>query len=94
MKTIRALEVIPVHVLHRPRLAQAAVISAACAALAVVLTLLLASTLNNLGSTSRFASPAATPTSVRSVSAQPGWNLSPLTSLLRSRVIVPWLAGS
>ena len=35
------------HVLHRPHLPHAAAITAACAALAVVLTLLLAGTLND-----------------------------------------------
>ena len=92
MTTIRALEVIPVHVLHRPHVAHAAVIAAACAALAVVLALLLADTLNDFGSTSRFASPDAAPISVRSLSTQPGWNLNPFTSLLRRPVATPWSA--
>ncbi|HEY2436977.1 MAG TPA: hypothetical protein VGH93_07335 [Solirubrobacteraceae bacterium] len=92
MKTIRALEVIPVHVLHRPHLAHAAAIAAACAALAVLLTLLLAETVNDLGSTSTFGSPAAAPTSVRSRLTEPGWNLNPFTSLLRSAAPIPWSA--
>ena len=80
------------HVLHRPHLTHAAAITAACAALAVVLTLLLAGTLNDFGST--VGSPAAAPASVRATSTEPGWNVSPFTSLLRSPVPVPWSAGS
>ncbi|MFZ1992727.1 MAG: hypothetical protein WAU75_01350 [Solirubrobacteraceae bacterium] len=90
----RQLEVIPVHVLHRPHLPHAAAITAACAAVAVALTLLLAGTLNDFGSFSASGAPAATPVSVRSISSEPGWNRSPLTSLLRSPVPVPWRAGS
>ena len=45
------------HVLHRPHLPHAATIAAACAALAIVLTLLLAGTLNDLTSTSAGGSP-------------------------------------
>ena len=81
------------HVLHRPDLPHAATIAAACAALAIVLTLLLAGTLNDLTSTSAGGSPTATPTPVRSTSTGAGWNLSPFTSLSRSPVRVPWTAG-
>ena len=45
------------HVLHRPHLLHAVAITAACAALAIVLTLLLAGTLNDLTSTSASGSP-------------------------------------
>ena len=82
------------HVLDRPDLAHAAAITAACVALAVVLTLLFAGTLNDLGSISASASAAAAPASVRSTATEPGWRLSPFTSLLRSSVPVPWSAGS
>lgn len=82
------------HVLHRPHFAHAATITAACAALAVVLTLLFAGTLSDYGSSSPSGSPAATPATVRATSTEPGWRLSPFTSLLRSRVPVPWSAGS
>ena len=82
------------HVVHRPHLPHAAAITAACAALAVVLTLLFAGTLNDLGSISASVSPAAAPASVRSTSTEPGWNVSPFTSLLRSPVPVAWSAGS
>lgn len=82
------------HVLHRPDLPHAAAITAACAALAIVLTLLLVGTLNGFGSLSASFSPAAAPASVRATSTEPGWNLSPFTSLLRSPVPVPWSAGS
>jgi hypothetical protein len=90
---IRQLEVIPVHVLHRPHLPHAATIAAACAALAIVLTLLLAGTLNDLTSTSASGSPTATPIPVQSTSTGAAWNLSPFTSLSRSSVRVPWMAG-
>jgi hypothetical protein len=88
------LEVIPVHVLHRPHLPHAATIAAAYAALAIVLTLLLAGTLKDLTSTSASGSPTATPTRVQSISTGARWSLSPFTSLLRSPVRVPWTAGS
>jgi hypothetical protein len=85
--------VTPVHVLHRPYLPHAATIAAACAALAIVLTLLLAGALNDLTSTSAGGSPIATPTPVQSTSTGAGWNRSPFTSLLRSPVRVSWTAG-
>lgn len=78
------------HVLHRSHLPHAAAITAVCAALAVILTLLLAGTLNDFGSSSTSGSPAATPVNVRSTSTQPGWSHSPFTSLLRSPVPVRW----
>ena len=81
------------HVLHRPHLTHAAAITAACAALAVLLTLLLAGTLNDFGSTVS-GSPAGAPAGVRSTSTEAGWNVSPFTSLLRSPVPAPWSAGS
>jgi len=83
-----------VHVLHRPHLLPAAAIAAACAALTIVLALLLAGTLNDLTSTSTGGSPTPTPSRVQSTSTRSGWNLSPLTSLLRWPVRVPWTAGS
>jgi hypothetical protein len=83
-----------VHVLHRPRLPHAAAITAACAVVALALTLLLAGTLNDLQSSSASGSPAAAPLSVRATSTEPGWNRGPFTSLLRSPVRVPWPAGS
>ena len=67
--------------------------AAVCAALAVVLTLLLAGTLNDLASTSTGSSPSATRTPLQSTSTSAAWNLSPFTSLLRSPVRVPWTAG-
>ena len=82
------------HVLDRPHLLHAAAITAACAALAIVLTLLLAGTLNDLTSTSASGSPTPTPSRVHSTSTRAGWNLSPFTSLLRAPVRVPWTAGS
>lgn len=82
------------HVLHRPHLPHAAAITAACAVLALVLTLLLAGTLNDFGSTSASGSPVARPVSVRLPSTEPGWNRSLFTSLLGSPVRVPWAAGS
>lgn len=81
------------HVLHRPHFPHAAAVTAACAALAVVLTLLLAGTLNDFASTVS-GSPAAAPAGVRSTSTEPGWRLSPFTSLLRAPLPVPWSSGS
>ena len=81
------------HVLHRPHLPHAATITAACATLAIVLTLLLAGTLTDLTSLSAGGSPTAAPTPVQSTSTSAGWNLSPFTRLLRSPVRVPWTMG-
>ena len=81
------------HVLHRPHLPHAATIAAACAGLAIVLTLLLAGGLNDLTFTSAGGSPTATTARVQSTWTGAGWNLSPFTSLLRSPVRVPWTAG-
>jgi hypothetical protein len=88
------LEVIPVHVLDRRHLPPAATIAAAGAALAIVLTLMLAGTLHDLTSTSASGAPTATPTPAQATSTGAGWNLSPFTSLLRSPVRVPWTAAS
>ena len=82
------------HVLHRLHLPHAATIAAACAALAIALTLLLAETLNDLTSTSSGGSPTPTSTPVQWTSTGARWSLSPFTSLLRSPVRVPWTAGS
>lgn len=82
------------HVLRRPHFPHAATITAAGAALAVVLTLLFAGALGDFGSSPSSGSPAATPASVRAASTEPGWNVRPFTSLLRSPVPVPWSAGS
>jgi hypothetical protein len=90
---IRQLEVIPVHVLHRPHLPHTATIAAACAALAIALTLLLAGTLNDLTSPSAGGSPTATPAPVQSTRTGARWNLNPFTSLLRSPVRAPWTAS-
>ena len=81
------------HVLHPPHLLHAATIAAAWAALAFALTLLLASTLNDLTSTSTSGSLTAIPTPVQSTSTGAGWNLNPFTNLLRSPVRAPWTAG-
>jgi len=81
-----------VHVLHRPHLPHAATIAAACAALAIAFTLLLAGTLNDLASTSAGGSPIASPTAGQSSWTGAGWNLNPFTSLLRSPVRAPWIA--
>ena len=82
------------HVLRRPHLPHAAAITVADVALAVVLTLLFAGTLNDFGSISPSRSPAPARAGGRSTSTEPGWNLTPFTSLLRSPVRVPWAAGS
>jgi hypothetical protein len=83
-----------VHVLRRPHLPHVAAITAACAALALALTLLLAASLNDFGSISASRAPAATPLGVRAMSTGPGWSRSPFTGLLRSPVRIPWAAGS
>ena len=82
------------HVLHRPHFPHAVAITAACAALAVVLTLLLAGTLNDVWSSSASGFPAAAPASAKVTSTEPGWRMSPFTGLLRSPVPMPWAAGS
>jgi hypothetical protein len=82
-----------VHVLHRPHLPHAAPIAAACAALAIALTLLLARALNDLTSASAGGSPTGTPAPVQSTPTGAGWNLNPLTNLLRSPVRAPWTVG-
>jgi hypothetical protein len=90
---IRQLEVIPVHVLHRPHASRAITVTVIAAVLAIVLSLALAPRLNDLTSTSASGSPTATPPPVQSTSTGAGWNLNPFTSLLRSPVRVPWTAG-
>jgi hypothetical protein len=69
-------------------------IGAACAALALVLTLLVAGTLNDVWSVSTSGSPPAASPGVRATSTQPGWNLRPLTHLLRAPVGSVWSAGA
>jgi ABC-type Fe3+-siderophore transport system permease subunit len=82
-----------VHVLDRPHLPHAATIAAAGAALVIALTLLLASTLNDLTSPSTSGPSTVTPTPAESTSTGAGWSLSPFTNLLRSPVRAPWTAG-
>ena len=88
------------HVLRRPDLRHAVAVGAPCAVLAVVLTLLVAGTLNEFGSSSPSRSPAPAPASVYSTSTEPGWNWSPLRSrnmfrsLMRSPGPVLWSSGS
>lgn len=81
------------HVLHRPRPLHPAAITATCAALALALTLL-AGTLTDLGFVAASGAPAPTAVSVNSRATEPGWNVSPFTSLLRSPIPVPWAAGA
>ena len=61
--------------------------------MAIVLTLLIAGTLNDLTSTSTSGSPPATPPAVQLTTTGAGWNLNPFTNLLRSPVRAPWTAG-
>lgn len=82
------------HVVHRPELPHVAAITAACAALAVALTLLFAGTLNDLGSGSVPGSPVATPARLPATATGPGWALSPFASLLRTPVRAPWMTNA
>ena len=66
------------HVLNRPHLPPAATITAAGAALAIVLTLLLAGTLNDLTSTSADGSPTPAPTPVQSTPTGCGMESEPV----------------
>ncbi len=79
------------HALHRSHTSRAITVTVIAAVLAIVLTLALAPRLKDFTSTSASGSPTATP--VQSTSTRAGWSLSPFTSLLRSRVRVPWTAG-
>ena len=78
------------HVLDRPHLTHAAAITAVCAALAIVLTLILAGTLNDFRFTSPSGSPAGAPANVRPAPTPTAWNLTPFTTVLRSPVPVLW----
>jgi hypothetical protein len=89
-ETDASLEVNGMHALHRPHLPRAVMVTVIAAVLAIVLTLVLATRLNDVGST-----PAPTAVAGASIVLQPPaprdrWNLSPFAPLLSAPPLVPW----
>jgi hypothetical protein len=84
------LEVNSMHALHRPRLPRAMMVTFLAAILAIVLTLALATRLNDLTSTSTPTGQAGEPPALQAPAASPGWKLSPFKPLLSARVALPW----
>lgn len=79
------------HVLHRPHLPRAAMITTIAAVLAIAVTLIFASTVGDVGgSSSSSPAPSFSTPAVHQQTAAPAWTLNPVAPLLRTAVIAPW----
>ncbi len=78
------------HALHRPHLARAIMVTVIAAVLAIVLTLVLATRLNDLASAPTPTGGAGKPPTLQAPAVNPAWALSPFKPLLSAPVAVPW----
>jgi hypothetical protein len=78
------------HALHRPDVPRAMTATVIAAVVAIILTLALATRLNDLASTSAPTGAASPPTAAQASSTAYGWNVSPFAPLLSARAAVPW----
>jgi hypothetical protein len=84
------LEVIGMHVLHRPNLPRAVTISTLAAVLTIALMLILATATGNLRSSpSGTPSPASSAPTAHHQAAAPAWHLNPFSPLLGTPVAGP-----
>jgi hypothetical protein len=65
-------------------------VTAIAAVVAIVLTLALATTLNDPASTPAPTGVAGTPPALQTSAASHGWNVSPFAPLLAAPAAVPW----
>ncbi len=77
------------HVLHRPDPLRAMAVTLIAAALAVVLTLALAASLSDLGSTQGPASTVSAARAPHTAATSPNWVTSPFSRLPSSPLAVP-----
>jgi hypothetical protein len=84
------LEVNGMHALHRPHVLRAMMVTLIAAVLAIVLTLALATSLNDLASTPAPAGAADTPYALPASATSHGWHMSPFAPLLSAPPAVPW----
>jgi hypothetical protein len=87
------------HALHRPYLPAALATTVTAAVLAIVLTLLTANTLSDVGAAPPSAAAPGPPAAVQASAARPGPSTSPFlrspfTSLLTVPVSLPWAPDS
>jgi len=75
------------HALHHPHVPRALTVTTIAAVLAIVLSLGLATGLNDLAST---AAPTGAAPLRQAPATSPAWALSPFTRLLPAPVAVPW----
>lgn len=78
------------HALHRPHVPRAMMATVVAAVLAIVLTLALATRLNDLAFTPAPAGGAAAPSAVQASATSHEWNASPFARLLSAPSAVPW----
>ena len=78
------------HALHRPHVPHAMMVTVIAAVLAIVLTLALATRLDDLASTPAPTGGPDTPPALQTSATSHAWNLSPFAPLLSAPAVVPW----
>lgn len=79
------------HVLHRPHLPRAVTITMIAALLAIAITLILATAVRGLASSSSGSSAlSASVPAVHNQTAATTWQLNPFTPVLRKQFVAPW----
>lgn len=84
------------HVLHRPHLhlPQAVMVTVIAAVLAIAVTLMFASAVNDShGSPSGASAPSPIAPAVRIPAVGPVWNHNPFAQIFRAPVVEPWKQG-
>ena len=79
------------HALHRPDLPRVMTVTVIAAVLAIILTLALATGLNDLASTAAPTGPAGTP--LQAPATGHGWNMSPFAPFLSAPASAPWASA-
>jgi hypothetical protein len=78
------------HALHRPHVPRALTVTVIVAVVAIVLTLALATRLNDLASTPALTGVAGPPTAAPASTTSHGWDVRPFAPLLSAPAVVPW----
>ena len=78
------------HALHRPHVPRAMMVTVIAAVLAIVLTLALATRLNDLASRPAPTGGAGTPAALPASATSDEWSVSPFAPLLSGPAAVPW----
>ncbi|HTP23043.1 MAG TPA: hypothetical protein VMJ65_25775 [Solirubrobacteraceae bacterium] len=78
------------HVLHRPHVPRALTVTIIAAVVAIVLTLVLATRLNDLASKPAPTGVAGPPEAAQASTTSHRWNVRPFAPLLSGPAAVPW----